>query len=396
MAIAFDLRTAVLVCSALTFLIGVVLALVQMVFTDPFRRSLRWWTAGLLLQPLGFILLGLRGAAPDWLSIVAANGLIAAALACGSTGLRLLLGARPRGRALVLLVGAVLLVVTWFTYAQPSVLARVFLVSLLLAAIEVTALLAIYHDGRRVHRSAHLVGGCFALAIVSLVYRAFYVGLVAADSASVFMLNNAPVLSFGLACVLPQVATVGFLLLCAERSLAELQLTSRTDYLTAVMNGRAIEDAGRQWFSAARRHGHVLSVLAIDVDNIKRINDELGRAAGDEMLVQCVERVRASMRQEDLLGRLGGGEFVVLMSDTDLEHAALAAERIRRDFSARTFSLAAGQRTVSVSLGVATLVPSDGHFSELLRRADRAMYAAKEAGRDRTMVERDSRLCAYP
>ena len=162
------------------------------------------------------------------------------------------------------------------------------------------------------------------------------------------------------------------------------------------MNRRAIEDAGRQAFSSARRHGGCVSLVVIDVDHFKRVNDELGHAAGDALLVLCVERIRASMRQEDVLGRLGGGEFVVLMTDTDLEHAARAAERIRHEFGVRTFPLASGERVVSVSLGVACLVAADAHFGELLRRADRAMYAAKEAGRDRTMIERDSRLCAFP
>jgi len=396
MNLSIDLRTAVLVCSALTFLTGLVLLVVQLFFLDPFRRSMRWWLAGLLLHPLGFILLGLRGAAPDWLSIVVANGLIAGAYACASMGLRVLLGTRERGRILVVLVALVVASVAWFAYVQPSVLVRILLFSLLVAGILLHALSGIYIEGGKLSRSVHIIGVTFALGMASLVYRALYVGLVEPDNASLFMLNNAQVLSFAIACASPQISTIGFLLLCTERSMADLQRTARTDYLTAVMNRRAVEETGRQLFSAARRHGACMSVVAIDVDHFKRINDEFGHATGDELLILCIARIRASMRQEDLIGRLGGEEFVVLMSHTDIERAALAAERIRREFSARAFPLSTGERVVSVSLGVASLIESDGSFSELLRRADRAMYAAKEAGRDRTMVERDSRLCAYP
>lgn len=396
MAFQLDLRTAVLVCTVLSFLTGLVLLVVQLYLPNPFRRGLRGWLAAALLLSLAYVALGLRGTAPVWLSVVVGNGLLAAALACASGGIRALLGRPGHRGGLVAVVAVVVVVAAGSTLLQAGLLVRTFLVSLLLAGLLLHALLAIYGRGRVVNRSAHVLAGCLGLGIASLVYRAFYMALVAPDDVSVFILNNAQALTFAVAGVLPQVATTAFLLLCTERSLANLQLTARTDPLTGVMNRRAIEDAGRQGFSAARRHGGCLAVVAIDIDHLKRVNDELGHAAGDELLLLCVARIRASMRQEDQLGRLGGGEFVVVMTDTDLEHAALAAERIRCEFGPRTFPLASGHRVVSVSLGVAALIPSDGHFSELLRRADRAMYAAKEAGRDCTIIERDSRLCGFP
>ncbi len=396
MGIAFDLRTAVLVGALLTFLTGLVLLCAQQVFSRPTRTGLRWWLSGLLLHPVGFTLLGLRDTVPDWLSIVVANGLIAASVACLGLGLRVLLALPRRRGVLAGLVGATLVVVLVFTYAYPSLLVRLCLVSLLLAAICAHAVAAIYSRGLRVSAVSHIVAFCFLVALVALLYRALYFGVLHPDAAQVFVLNSAQIVVYMMTGLLPLTSTVGFLLLCAERSMIELQRTARTDYLTGVMNRRAIEESGRQAVAAARRHGGLFAVVAIDVDHFKHVNDELGHAAGDEMLTQCVQRIRESMRAEDIIGRQGGEEFVVLMSGTDLDQAALAAERIRSEFCARPFMLTAGSRKASVSLGVAALTAADGHFSDLQRRADRAMYAAKEAGRDCTMIERGSRLVAYP
>lgn len=394
MAIELDLRTAVLVCTALTFLSGLMLLVAQLFYVDPFRRSLRWWLAALLLYALSAG--GLFGASGGGWPLVLAITLLTSALACANLAVHALLGSRERPWVLAVLVGFSVLVAAWFTFVQPSALARIVLVSLLVAALLLRSLQAIYREQTFISRSAHLLAACFALGIVCLGIRAFHVGLVAGGDEASWRLADAPALGLLLACALPSLATIAFLLLAGERSQTDLQLTARTDSLTAAMNRRAIEDAGRQAFSSARRHGGCVSLVVIDVDHFKRVNDELGHAAGDALLVLCVERIRASMRQEDVLGRLGGGEFVVLMTDTDLEHAARAAERIRHEFGVRTFPLASGERVVSVSLGVACLVAADAHFGELLRRADRAMYAAKEAGRDRTMIERDSRLCVFP
>src|SRR5690606_18739969 len=112
-------------------------------------------------------------------------------------------------------------------------------------------------------------------------------------------------LTYALGSVLPVVATVGFLLLCTERSQSELERAARMDYLTDVYNRRAIEELGTRAIAGARRHGMPLAVQVVDIDHFKRINDDLGHAAGDQALVHAVARIRECLRAEDLLGRLG-------------------------------------------------------------------------------------------
>jgi diguanylate cyclase (GGDEF)-like protein len=131
--------------------------------------------------------------------------------------------------------------------------------------------------------------------------------------------------------------------------------------------------------SAARRHGHPLSIAILDLDHFKRVNDSHGHKVGDDVLVAAAHAMGTHLRAEDQLGRLGGEEFLVLLPDTDGEAAGHVAEKLRAEVAAAPSPVA-----VTVSIGVATW---DGEAPEdLLHRADEALYAAKEAGRDRVLA----------
>ena len=157
---------------------------------------------------------------------------------------------------------------------------------------------------------------------------------------------------------------------------ARLEALLREDALTGLSNRRAILTQLGGMVSAARRHGHPLSIAMLDLDHFKRINDRHGHKTGDQVLVAAARVLGAHLRAEDQLGRLGGEEFLVLLPDTDASAAAHVAEKLRTEL--------AGARTtvpVTVSIGLATW---DGEAPEdLLHRADEALYAAKAAGRDR-------------
>ena len=158
-----------------------------------------------------------------------------------------------------------------------------------------------------------------------------------------------------------------------------LESLLREDALTGLLNRRAILTQLAGMVSGARRHGHPLSVAMVDLDAFKAINDEHGHAVGDAVLVAAVLAMRAHLRAEDQLGRLGGEEFLVILPDTPGDAATRVAEKLREEVAA-----APGPVPVTCSVGVATW---DGETpDELLRRADEALYAAKEAGRDRVIA----------
>jgi diguanylate cyclase (GGDEF)-like protein len=158
-----------------------------------------------------------------------------------------------------------------------------------------------------------------------------------------------------------------------------LESLLREDALTGLLNRRAILAQLGGMVSGARRHRHALSVAMVDLDGFKGINDAYGHAAGDQVLVAAVRAMRARLRAEDHLGRLGGEEFLVVLPDTDAEAALSVAEKLRRHVAA-----APGPVRVTCSVGVATWA---GETPEaLLQRADEALYAAKQGGRDRVIA----------
>lgn len=174
------------------------------------------------------------------------------------------------------------------------------------------------------------------------------------------------------------------------RSLSQLGHASRriaeqaeSDELTGLANRRRFLARLEEEISAADRYGISLSLVMLDVDHFKRINDTAGHAAGDAVLRDVADRMLAITRACDTAGRLGGEEFGWLLPNTGPNEAAEAAERLRRSFEAATF--AAGRR-VTASFGVATFASGDTS-ADLLRRADELLYRAKREGRNRVVVD---------
>jgi diguanylate cyclase (GGDEF)-like protein len=182
---------------------------------------------------------------------------------------------------------------------------------------------------------------------------------------------------------------VGLLAMLAR----QLQRTRRihalalTDALTGVANRRHVEAAANEAVTRARATGKHLALLTFDLDGFKRINDSHGHACGDRVLVRIARECEAALRQGDLLGRIGGEEFVVLLPDTPPEHALQVADRLRVSVAQLVLSDIAPDLRVTISLGLAFLRASDDGVQEVIDRADAALYRAKANGRNRAEVE---------
>ena len=168
----------------------------------------------------------------------------------------------------------------------------------------------------------------------------------------------------------------------------EAQRLSVTDGLTGLGNYRFFQQTIAREVDRAARFARPLAVLMLDLDRFKLVNDEHGHQVGDTVLVQVADRVRAEVREVDVVARYGGEEFVVVLPETDLEGAGHLAERIRESVRAQPMHTSSGDLELTVSIGVA-VYPTDGDApAALVRAADRALYAAKAAGRDRWEVAR--------
>ncbi len=159
-----------------------------------------------------------------------------------------------------------------------------------------------------------------------------------------------------------------------------------TDPLTGQLNRRQFMALGQREMDRYRRYGHELAVILFDIDHLKEINDAYGHAAGDQVIRAVADRCRGVLRQVDILGRLGGDEFAVILPELENAAEKAIAERIRHIISDMPVAIDAGPVSVSVSLGISRISPAASDLNVLLSQADKALYRAKNAGRNQIEV----------
>lgn len=169
-----------------------------------------------------------------------------------------------------------------------------------------------------------------------------------------------------------------FLVMELQRELAE---QARTDFLTGALNRRAMEDAALRETSRCVRSGHALSMIVLDIDNFKLLNDTRGHAAGDRALQGLVCHVKGLLRQQDLIARTGGEEFAILLPDTEELEALAIAERVRQSVEELQVFFEGEPIKMTICAGVAQLDLATG-WEKMMQIADSAMYEAKKHGRN--------------
>ena len=155
-----------------------------------------------------------------------------------------------------------------------------------------------------------------------------------------------------------------------------------TDHLTGVTNRAHFFEIAESEVARAQRHDRALSLVMVDADHFKRINDTAGHQAGDDVLKRIADEAKALLRSSDTVARLGGEEFVLMLPSTTTGEAMVVAERLRVAVERARIDTAVGQRKATISLGVASLGDANPTLQDLLAAADRALYDAKQAGRN--------------
>ncbi len=173
-----------------------------------------------------------------------------------------------------------------------------------------------------------------------------------------------------------------------QTALAREQTLSHTDVLTGIHNRRHLFELAGQKIAVALRYKQPLAVMMMDIDHFKKVNDTFGHDVGDQMLKGVTKIARDELRSADVIGRYGGEEFVILLPMTNAQQALLLAERIRSGVVALHVPTEKGDASATLSIGIVEI----NHEStmeaveDVFRRADQAMYAAKQAGRNRTTI----------
>ena len=164
----------------------------------------------------------------------------------------------------------------------------------------------------------------------------------------------------------------------------QLREMAETDFLTGLFNRRHFIERTEKEVSRSKRYHHPLSIMMLDIDYFKSINDQFGHAAGDAVLKGIGKICQEAIRDTDFVGRIGGEEFAVVLIESDLEGAHMVAERIRCRVASHAFQIEGKTIQCTVSTGISGLVTQEDDLEKLMKRADDALYRAKQAGRNRT------------
>lgn len=373
-----DVPTMLLMTTAAALTMAVALLAVR-----PERREgLSLWAAGLTLSAATYVLYALRGAVSDWLSVVLANVLLSGSLAMVLAAVHQFQGRALPWRRMLVPVLAVALLFAWFI---DDYRARIMAASVVLPLQIGMVLWSLWR-----YQPPEPKGG-IALLSAGLVLEAVLIvmrGAIAATHAiplqGIMQADAMQSVTFMAAFVVVVLASLGFILMAKERSDADNRYHASHDALTGLANRRfLIQTLTRDLARAVRLQEHY-AVLMVDIDHFKAVNDTHGHPVGDEVLQHVAGLLRARLRAQDLVGRSGGEEFLVLLPGASPQGALQVAESLRASVAQSPLHLGGRDIGVSVSIGVCSALAQPGDdWSQLVQRADQALYAAKQGGRNR-------------
>lgn len=342
-------------------------------------QGLHEWGLSVFVIALGIPLFVARDVIPDAFSIVAANLMLLAGFMIMNAGTRKFSGMPPRfsRTLLVCFVACYASLFAWFTYVQPNPEVRLATLSLFTLIVILDHLTLVLKKLPKTTGRGILIFS-LAVLIVSRVVRLGGIMLGLQHPTSIFDDSTSQLLFMAIPSVMVPLGTVSFIMLGSERLRQDLEFASRHDDLTQCLNKKsAIVELQRE-ISRSKRYGNRLSVMLIDLDNFKEINDTYGHLGGDKVLIDFSSKAKTFLRDTDLFTRFGGDEFMAILPNTGVEHATLVANRFHE----------AGRKSEpiawSVSIGISEWLDTDDSVDALLTRADKALYQSKALGRDQT------------
>ncbi|MCW5596093.1 MAG: GGDEF domain-containing protein [Rhodocyclaceae bacterium] len=350
-------------------------------------RGVKHWTGANIALAIGLVLLGLSHTANDLPARVLGNTLLVLTAALYYLAIMRLLNEKPRTRlawATVCLSG-VTFAMLWATNGHYRLAVATLSVALiLLTGLSAARLLLPASGERRV--SHRFTGLLFLLGCILMAVRLVHILFSPSPPAHLFAADFWHGIILGGAHITVMLMSLGFALMIVDQLASELNRLATLDALTGIGNRRVFYTRAEAELARCRRKSTPLSLLMIDLDRFKAINDALGHAAGDEALRRFASLVGPHLREYDFFARLGGEEFVVLLPDATEEFALAIAERLRELTETEHLPSPAFPVPTTASIGVAQLHADETAIDPLLHRADQALYAAKRGGRNRVVA----------
>ncbi|MBR7800647.1 GGDEF domain-containing protein [Undibacterium fentianense] len=384
--LSLDTRTIMLVWSVLSMLFAGILALVGTQAVNV--KGVRQWALADLMIGLGLAITSQMSYPPPPALAVPAAILIGIGLGLIYNGIEAFEGKPCRYWIPALLSVLVLLNTFIFGFLFFDSQIRIIINFVLIGSVHLLCAKALFIRIEQPLRTAYWLAGS-SMLLMTLLSLARILGLMLAPANSVSMFAPTGVTPIVLlfASVAQMSMSFAFLLMINFRLAHQLNTLATTDSLTGLLNRRSFEKQAQRELQYSKRTNLPVSLLVIDVDHFKRINDESGHLAGDEVLRQLAQLMTNAVRTNDYIARYGGEEFCILLPNTQSEQAHILAERIRILFSQLDIAWHDKKLTCTVSIGVTDSSAGIEEFESLLSTADQAMYAAKRAGRNRVLIQ---------
>ncbi len=371
-----DLRSLALMAGMTSMLMGLVLFGMRRSLPVPID-GMRWWGSAPLLCMASTLFYGLDGVLPPLAVVLAGNGLLMAGVASLYFGSQRFYGLPSTWRQWLPVGLGTLACLVFFLLAHPDYRIRVALFTAALACVVLAHARLLWRRGRGF--PARLTLTALLLQAAVLVLRALTTFWLDAADTNRFAPSSAQMLYLAAYNFSVMLVCLGLPLMASERIRAEFEYLATHDALTGTLARRAIlqecEHAWLRW----QREGTPFSLLLADLDHFKKINDQWGHPAGDQVLRAFVRDATASLRGTDQLGRYGGEEFLALLPATRHASALATAQRLHQATCQPGTPHTPG---CTVSIGVATVQEGDAGMAALLARADAALYQAKRQGRN--------------
>jgi diguanylate cyclase (GGDEF)-like protein len=381
-----DIHTLIIICALSAAVSGLGLLMVAAIYPAT-TRSILYWMAANVLHALGGALLAARGEISDLLSIVAANSMVVLGLVLHYHALATFFGKSISLRLPVIMTGIVSVSFTYFLLVVPNEQVRILIGSTCIFVLCGLCALLLFRQ-KPLARSWLCRSMAFGHLFIGSIWlvRAFAGLLVVPSTEHVFAVTPLLGVAFAATLLVMIFHTLGFVLLINDRATAELERLASIDGLTQVFNRRAMEAMASHIVAHSRRTLEPCAVVIIDADCFKHINDTYGHAAGDQVLREMVRTLLKSVRAQDIVGRFGGEEFLVILPGTTQAEALIVANRICTAIASTRIQLDLHSLSVTISAGVAALASDDASASSLIVRADRALFEAKAQGRNQVMI----------
>jgi len=380
---AFDVNTLFFLTMYVEAILGLLLLLAWV--QNLSNRAVAWWGAAHLLRSLSVGLYGLHGSVPDWISIDVASAVLFLSFGITWSGARISNGRAPL--PLPLAAGALLWVVAnqiHGAFDDPAV--RNLLSGAIVASFTWAAAFELWRGrAQRLVSRWPAIGLLFAVGALFLLRPPLAFLLPGAT-------GNSALASAWLTVLSPEFLlfsiAIAFVLLAVGKEFTELghKTAARMDPLTSLANRRAFMQDAEMVLRRQAMRGRSAAVLIVDLDHFKSINDRFGHAVGDLVLRKFGEVSSDNLRSSDIIGRIGGEEFAILLADATADNAFFVAERIRTVFQEAGAVIDGQPIDSTISVGAALLQTPDEPLNTLLKRADQALYRAKARGRNRVEV----------